>query len=379
MTLGESDYLDNMFDAGVTEEYYRNATPDGTPKFNRADFPEYDPRLLDLVERCLRLERRLRPTPTELVRLTDAGLQAAQQELQIPHLDAEQATARIPRVYFKENEINQMPQGNVDLVYHPGEWKRLFSGYQNADWETLIPDSTFRNKAVAAERRALQSPPRVRPRPFRFDNGRLVTPWIIDDQGRIVFQNGGEAPAPGSQDTEAYLHTSYCNGECGNRCADAATALRSQRRAAAGVLLQGLQQYKQQQQQQQQGSQQQPQQDTQQPQQDTQQLQQPQQQHPQQQPQQPQQQQQQQQPLVPPGPPRTAAVYRKLRIQDLEEDLRDYRGVVLAAVAVTGIYKENLIGRVMQEDQNGNWGRGPVRGTGPTRTRAGKKRKRLAQ
>jgi hypothetical protein len=347
MTLGEPADLDEMFDAGVTEEYYRRAPPAETPYFSRADFPEYSPRLLDLVEQCLRFEKRLRPTPAELVTLTDTGLKAAVQLLQVTDMDVEQAITRIPRIYFKENEINQMPQGDLNIRYRRGEWQRLFSGFQNLDWEPLIPGSAFRNKAVAAEPGAVQSPRRVRPRPFRFENGQLVTQWNIDDQGRIVFET--EGGAPGSQDTEAYQHTLYCNGACGNRCADAAAALRQQRqdevqkRAAAKALLQGLQQYQQQQQQQQQ-----------------------------QQPPPP-------PPSVPMGPSRTVADYKKLRIQDLEEDLRDHRAVILATVASTGTYKENLIDRAMQEDQNGNLGRGPVRGTGATRTRAGKKRKRRAR
>ena len=111
LTLGEPSELDRIFDA-ITEEYYIRTTPQRVPYFDRAEFPEYSPRLLDLVEQCLRFETVLRPTPAALVTLTDAGLKEALQRLQGAEMNTEQAVARVPRLYFKENEINHMPYCN---------------------------------------------------------------------------------------------------------------------------------------------------------------------------------------------------------------------------------------------------------------------------
>ena len=370
LTLAEPSELDRSFDA-ITEEWYTKTTSQPGPYFDRAEFPEYSPRLLDLVEQCLRFEKVLRPTPAALVVLTDAGLKEALQRLQAAEMDTEQAVAPVSRLYFKENEINHMPRGDVDLPYNNGEWNRLLtSGFQDPTWEPLIPDSAFRDKAMQVEPGAVQTPQRLRPRPFLFDNGQLATPWTLDNSGRIVFE--GKDKTLGSQSTEVHVHMPYCNGECGDRCMDAAALLQQQkqhhearRQASATSQLQ------------------------------------------------------QQQPapaLVPPvqqipsviqpipppirqvppiqkspapppppppplpptqpGPARTAKDYRKLRIQDLEEDLRGHRAVDPATVTGPGTYKTNLIARVMQEDRNGNLGRGPVRGKSATVTRAGRRRKR---
>jgi hypothetical protein len=367
LTLAEPSELDRIFDA-ITEEYYTGTTPRQVPSFDRAEFPEYSTSLLDLVEQCLRFERVLRPTPAALVTLTDVGLKEALQRLQAAGMGIEQAVACVPRLYFKENEINHMPRGNVDLRYNEGEWNRLLtSGFQDPAWEPLIPDSAFRDKAMQAEPGAVQTPQRLRPRPFRFDNGQLATPWTLDDNGRIIFE--GRDKALGSPSTEAHAHMPYCNGECGNRCTDAAAALQQQQIQQDEAQRQGSS------------------------------------------PPQPQRppapapgnlappvQQIQPPPVIQPvpppipqfppppppppppptqtGPARTAKDYWKLRIQDLEEDLRGHRAVDLATVTGPSTYKANLIARVMQEDRNRNFGRGPVRGRGATVTRAGKKRKR---
>jgi hypothetical protein len=400
LTLGEPSELDRIFDA-ITEEYYTKTTPQRVPYFDRAEFPEYSPRLLDLVEQCLRFEKVLRPTPAALVALTDAGLKEALQRLQASEMDTGQAVAPGSRLYFKENEINHMPRGDLDLPYNDGEWNRLLtSGFQDPAWEPLIPDSAFRDKAMQVEPGAVQMPRRLRPRPFHFDNGRLATPWTLDDSGRIVFE--GKEMVLGSQSTEVHAHMPYCNGECGDRCTDAATALQQQQKQHHEVQWQVSAPSQQQQQQQQQrpapalGNLAPP----------VQQILPPTQQSP-----------PVTQPIPPcirqvhlasqkippltqkppsliqkspappppppppaqPGPARTAKDYRKLRIQDLEEDLRGDRGVDLATVTGPGTYKTNLIARAMQEDRNRNFGRGPVRGKSATVTRAGRMRKKPAR
>jgi hypothetical protein len=228
LTLAEPSELDRIFDA-ITEEWYTKTTSQPGPYFDRAEFPEYSPRLLDLVEQCMRFEKVLRPTPAALVALTDAGLQEALQRLQAAEMDTEQAVAPVSRLYFKENEINHMPRGDVDLPYNNGEWNRLLtSGFQDPTWEPLIPDSAFRDKAMQVEPGAVQTPQRLRPRPFLFDKGQLATPWTLDDSGRIVFESKDKTL--GSQSTEVHTHMPYCNGECGDRCTDAATALLQQQK-----------------------------------------------------------------------------------------------------------------------------------------------------
>jgi hypothetical protein len=374
LTLGEPSELDRIFDA-ITEEYYTRATPRRVPYFDHAEFPEYSPRLLDLVEQCLRFETVLRPTPAALVTLTDAGLKEALQRLQAAKMNTEQAVVRVPRLYFKENDINHMPRGNVDLPYREGEWNRLLtSGFQDPAWEPLIPDSAFRDKAMQVEPGAVRTPQRLRPRPFRFNNGQLVTPWTLDDDGRITFE--GKDKALGSQSTEAHAHMPYCNGECGDRCTDAAAALQQQQKQQNEAQRQASAPPQQQQQpapapapgnpaplaQQIPPPIQQPLPVTQSVPPPTQQIPPP-----------------PPPPPIQPGPTRTAKDYRKLRIQDLEEDLRDHRAVDLATVTGPGTYKANLIARAMQEDRNRNFGRGPVRGKGATVTRAGRKRKRPAR
>jgi len=374
LTLAEPSELDRIFDA-ITEEYYTKTTPRQVPSFDRAEFPEYSTSLLDLVEQCLRFERVLRPTPAALVTLTDAGLKEALQRLQAAKIGTEQAVARVPRLYFEENEINHMPWGNVDLPYNKGEWNRLLtSGFQDPAWEPLIPDSAFRDKAMQVEPGAVQTPQRLRPRPFHFNNGQLATPWILDDNGRIIFE--GKDKALGSQSTEAHAHMPYCNGECGHRCTDAAAALQQQQKQQNEAQRHDSAPLQQQRPPALAPSNLAP---------PAQQIQPPIQQPP---------------PVIlpvpppipqppppppppplltQPGPARTAKDYRKLRIQDLEEDLRGHRAIDLTTVTGPGTYKANLIARAMQEDRNRNFGRGPVRGKSATVTRAGKKRKRPAR
>ncbi|OCT45868.1 hypothetical protein CLCR_11230 [Cladophialophora carrionii] len=101
----------------------------------------YTHQLRHLVYRCLDPNPANRPTQLELMDRTHEGLQLA----------IERAGGCLPKVYFRDHEINEMPLGNADLEAAPQDFKDLIrSEFVNPDLPKLkLPPHKYRGIASA--------------------------------------------------------------------------------------------------------------------------------------------------------------------------------------------------------------------------------------
>ncbi len=79
--------------------------------------PEYSHEIRDLVRRCLNLKPSLRPTVQQIMQITGPKVEHYQKEVYKADLRVKNGVMeanhiyRLPKLYFKENEINNMPLG----------------------------------------------------------------------------------------------------------------------------------------------------------------------------------------------------------------------------------------------------------------------------
>ena len=402
MTLEEAHEFDTKLE-DLSEDDYKGYPPDQWPSFDgyRAH-GHYTEALMNLVSSCLRIERSHRPWPEQLETDTRDGLREAKERAPESANSQQPSTGPEDVVYYRQNDINQMPYGGLNFPFVEGEWTRLVkSRFQDMAWDVLVPPSAFRRHAENAG--TATRPVRPKVRPWRIENREMVFNPGQVVEGEMIFEEGDRG------DQDEYSHMPYCNGGCGNTCNEGATLLRQQQvevaRAdantflermasdALGVEAESLQQQIQEEQQQQQPDGQPEDQPNDQPENqpddhvdDQQQAMvqpppvpappvqpiqpQPIQQRPIQQPHVPPPVQQPlaQQPAVPAPalqPVPLQADYEKLRIQDLTYELKFNRHVICPN-SLAKSTKAALVQLLMAQDALGNFGRGAVKLAGPT-------------
>ena len=98
----------------------------------------YHQDLVSLVRRCLNVRKSRRPLSRELSDLTRNGLAASRERA------AADDDALSQRVFYQDNEINQLPPGEHPFRYSPGDFNNLVRAkYWDVSWPRLRPPRTY--------------------------------------------------------------------------------------------------------------------------------------------------------------------------------------------------------------------------------------------
>ena len=188
MRLCNSNRLDNEMKEMTEDEYYGGGGSNAFPRIRRTKTFNYTSQLRNLVSLCCRIDRDLRPTPEELKKLTQDGLAAAKLRLSDPGVD-NQGT-QVPRLYFKGNEIVNMPLGDNNVpAFGMGDYNDIVKDrFGDRDWNILAPESAVRRLADDEERNNAYTEP-----------GRPRKRARIDEDGFVYWSasgNGATRPSP---------------------------------------------------------------------------------------------------------------------------------------------------------------------------------------
>ena len=141
ITLEEQGYLDAKIES-LDEDEFDAWNGSIIRRLKTRQNPDYSSELRHTVRNCLNLKPESRPDVSTLLHIIDAGLKSCRDQMyQEAAINGWPLAPGGEKVYFRENEINQMPQGPYDFNLSEKWWERFnqHETWDDPDWEPLDP------------------------------------------------------------------------------------------------------------------------------------------------------------------------------------------------------------------------------------------------
>ena len=186
----------------ITEDKYYGGVSNTFPRIRRVQNFNYSSLLRNLVSRCCRIDKDLRPSPEELKKLTQGGLAAAKLNVNDPGADNQGTQA--PRLYFKGNDIVNMPVGNDNVpAFGMAAYNKIVQDpFGDRNWDILAPASAVRRRAEGVDKErdgSYTKPQRPRKRARMDEDGFVYWSATGNDAPRSSPSGGGSASQPGAR------------------------------------------------------------------------------------------------------------------------------------------------------------------------------------